>query len=46
MRKIVLKEADHVYGVVKQSNGISNIIGNVNISQIGEKGEINVGGSR
>jgi chromosome segregation protein len=46
LRKIVLKEADHVYGVVKQSNGISNIIGNVNISQIGEKGEINVGGSR
>jgi len=46
LRKITLKEADHVYGVVKQSNGISNIIGNVNISQIGEKGEINVGGSR
>ncbi|MBU3901821.1 MAG: chromosome segregation protein SMC [Candidatus Thermoplasmatota archaeon] len=46
LRKITLKEADHVYGVVKQSNGISNIIGNVNISQVGEKGEINVGGSR
>jgi chromosome segregation protein len=46
LRKITLKEADHVYGVVKQNNGISNVIGNVNISQIGEKGEITIGGSR
>lgn len=46
LRKIILKEADHVYGVVKQSSGISNIIGNVNLSQIGEKGEINIGGAR
>jgi chromosome segregation protein len=46
LRKITLKEADHVYGVVKQSNGVSNIIGNVNLSQIGEKGEINIGGAR
>jgi len=46
LRKITLKEADHVYGIVKQSNGVSNIIGNVNLSQIGEKGEINIGGAR
>lgn len=46
LRKISLKEADHVYGVVKQKNDVSNIIGNVNISEVGEEGKINPGGRK
>ncbi len=46
LKKISLKEADHVYGVVKQKDDVSNVIGNVNISEIGEKGKINIGGGK
>ncbi|MEW5759865.1 MAG: hypothetical protein AB1779_03770, partial [Candidatus Thermoplasmatota archaeon] len=34
LRKVTMKEADHIYGVTKQKNGISEIVGNVNISDL------------
>ncbi|MEW6070401.1 MAG: chromosome segregation protein SMC, partial [Candidatus Thermoplasmatota archaeon] len=40
LRKILLKEADHLYGVVKGKDAISRIIGNVNLEAIGEDGTI------
>lgn len=40
LKKITLKEADHLYGVIKRDNGVSEIIGNINLDDIGEKGEI------
>lgn len=40
LRKVTLKEADHVYGATIQRNGITDIIGNINISTISEKGEL------
>ena len=41
LRKVTLKEADHVYGVTMHHNsGVSDVIGNVKLSEIGEKGEI------
>ena len=43
LRKIVLKEANHVYGVTMRETGISEMIGNVDPSAIGPKGEINLG---
>ena len=42
LRKTTLKEADHVYGVTMQSSGISEVIGNVNLEDIGEEGEIHI----
>lgn len=36
LRKVTLKEANHVYGVTIQKNGISDIIGHVNIAQVEE----------
>lgn len=42
LRKTTLKEADHVYGVTMQNSGISEVIGNVNLEDIGEEGEINI----
>ena len=43
LRKIALKEANHVYGVTMRETGISEMIGNVDLSSIGAKGEINLG---
>ena len=43
LRKIALKEANHVYGVTMRETGISEMIGNVDLSSIGPKGEINLG---
>ncbi|MDI6856325.1 MAG: AAA family ATPase, partial [Candidatus Thermoplasmatota archaeon] len=40
LRKILLKEADHLYGVVKADGEISKIIGNVNLEAVGEDGTI------
>jgi len=34
LHKVTLKEADHVYGVTIQKDGITDIIGNVNISEV------------
>jgi len=40
LRKIVLKEANHVYGVTMHDSGISEMIGNIDPEAIGPKGEI------
>lgn len=37
LRKVTLREADHVYGVTKNQNGISEVIGNVNVSKLNEE---------
>ncbi|MEM3341131.1 MAG: chromosome segregation protein SMC, partial [Thermoplasmata archaeon] len=37
LRKVTLKEADHIYGVTMQSNGISTVVGKVNIQEIQEQ---------
>lgn len=34
LRKVTLKEAEHVYGVTMQKEGVSEIVGNVNIKDI------------
>jgi chromosome segregation protein len=43
LRKIALKEANHVYGVTMRETGISEMIGNIDPSSVGPKGEINLG---
>jgi len=40
LRKIVLKEANHVYGVTMHDTGISEMIGNIDPESVGPKGEI------
>ena len=40
LRKIALKEADHIYGVTMRADGISELIGNINPEAVGVKGEI------
>ncbi len=40
LRKIVLKEANHVYGVTMHDTGISEMIGNIDPDSVGPKGEI------
>jgi chromosome segregation protein len=34
LRKVTLKEAEHVYGITMQKEGVSEIVGNVNIKDI------------
>ena len=43
LRKVTLAKADHRYGVTMQGNGISDIIGNVRISDITDDGKIAAG---
>ena len=40
LRKIALKEADHVYGVTMQDTGISDMIGNIDPNSVGPQGDI------
>jgi chromosome segregation protein len=40
LRKIALKEADHVYGVTMQDTGISDMIGSIDPNSVGPQGEI------
>jgi len=40
LRKIALKEANHVYGVTMQDNGVSDMIGNIDPDSVGPDGEI------
>ncbi|KAA0004782.1 MAG: chromosome segregation protein SMC [Thermoplasmata archaeon] len=42
LRKIALKEADHIYGVTMRENGVSEMIGNIDPSTVGPQGEINI----
>jgi chromosome segregation protein len=44
LRKIVLKEANHIYGVTMHDNGISEMIGNIDPDSVGPKGDILVRG--
>jgi chromosome segregation protein len=43
LRKIALKEANHVYGVTMRETGVSDMIGNIDPSAVGPKGELNIG---
>lgn len=40
LRKVTFKDADHVYGVTMQGTGISYLIGKVNLTEVGDDGEI------
>jgi len=40
LRKIVLKEANHIYGVTMHDNGISEMIGDIDPESVSPKGEI------
>jgi chromosome segregation protein len=44
LRKIALKEANHIYGVTMHDNGISEMIGNIDPESVGPKGDILVKG--
>jgi len=46
LRKVALKEADHVYGVTMKDTGVSEMIGNIDPSMVGPRGEINTQGGR
>lgn len=46
LRKIALKEANHVYGVTMRETGISEMIGNIDPSTVTPKGEFEVEGGR
>jgi chromosome segregation ATPase len=37
LRKITLKEAEHVYGVTMMDNGLSEIVGEVRISELADE---------
>ncbi|RLF39220.1 MAG: chromosome segregation protein SMC, partial [Thermoplasmata archaeon] len=40
LRKVALREADHIYGVTMRADGISELIGDINPEAVGAKGEI------
>jgi chromosome segregation protein len=40
LRKITLKEANHIYGVTQAGNGLSQMIANFDINLVSEKGEL------
>ncbi|MEM4728956.1 MAG: chromosome segregation protein SMC [Thermoplasmata archaeon] len=40
LRKVTLANADYRYGVTMQGNGISDIIGNIKVADVGEDGSI------
>lgn len=40
LRKVTLKEANHIYGVTQAGNGLSQMIANFDISLVDEKGEL------
>jgi chromosome segregation protein len=46
LRKVALREANHVYGVTMRENGISEMIGNIDPNNVGPKGEISLSGGR
>ena len=46
LRKVALKEANHVYGVTMRDTGISDMIGNLDPSTVGPKGEIKQEGGK
>lgn len=42
LRKVALKEANHVYGVTMRDTGISEMIGNIDPASVGPKGELHI----
>ncbi len=46
LRHATLKQADHIYGVTMQSNGITDVVGHVNLSDVGKEGHITRGAGR
>ena len=46
LRKVALKEANHVYGVTMRETGISDMIGNIDPSTVGPKGEFSEEGGK
>jgi len=42
LRKVALKEANHVYGVTMRDTGVSEMIGNIDPESVGPKGEIKI----
>jgi len=42
LRKVALKEANHVYGVTMRDTGVSEMIGNIDPASVGPKGELNI----
>jgi chromosome segregation protein len=44
LRKIALKEANHIYGVTMKDDGISDMIGNIDPESVGPKGELKTAG--
>jgi len=46
LRKVALKEANHVYGVTMRDTGISEMIGNIDPASVGPKGEIDISGGQ
>jgi chromosome segregation protein len=42
LRKVSLNKAHHVYGVTIQNNGITDIIGKINLNDLGEEGNITI----
>jgi chromosome segregation protein len=46
LRKIALKEANHVYGVTMRDTGISEMIGNIDPSTVSPKGEFKLEGGK
>ena len=46
LRKVALKEANHVYGVTMKDTGISEMIGKIDPSSVGPAGEIQTTGGK
>ena len=46
LRKVALKEANHVYGVTMRETGTSEMIGNIDPSTVSPKGEIKIEGGK
>ena len=46
LRKIALKEANHVYGITMRDTGISEMIGNIDPSTVSPKGEFKLKGGK
>jgi chromosome segregation protein len=44
LRKVALKEANHIYGVTMRDTGISDMIGNIDPSTVSSKGEFQTEG--
>ena len=46
LRKVALKEANHIYGVTMRETGVSEMIGNIDPDSVGPKGELHLPGGQ